>query len=94
MLNSLLFGSYCGCLGVMALNAAKQRNLDEYETDLKEFREYDFSHEAIKMDHFKKNKPLNCIILAQYNNRKKIEDGANKAKEPVAEEPAEDRVLF
>jgi len=54
--------------------------IDDFESEMKEYREYDFSHEQIKKDHFHKSKPMKCIILAEYKQSE--------------QESAEDKVLF
>ena len=65
MLNSLLFGSYCFSIGAIGYNLAKQKLMDDFERDIKEYREYDFENEKIKVD-----KEAKCIILAKYKAKK------------------------
>ena len=74
MLNSALFASYCATLGLLGYNVVKSKLIDDFDRELREYREYDFSHEKLKKDQFQKNKEVNCIILAKYQSQDQQED--------------------
>jgi hypothetical protein len=61
MLNSILFGTYCISLGAMGYNIGRMKLMDDQEREIKEYREYDFENEKVKVD-----KEAKCIILAKY----------------------------
>lgn len=66
MLNTLLFGSYCGAMGALCYHTAQINDLDHQDRDIKEYREYDFENEKVKKpDH---NKEIKAIVLAQYRD--------------------------
>ena len=72
MLNTLLFGSYCGAMGVMAYHASLINEIDHFDRDIKEYREYDFENEKVKKpDH---SKEVKAIVLAQYADSAATED--------------------
>jgi hypothetical protein len=54
MLNSVLFGSYLVSCGAIIRNMAKMKYQDDFERDIKEYREYDFHNETIRKDIFDK----------------------------------------
>ena len=64
MLNSVLFGSYLVSCGAIINNMAKMKYQDDFEREIKDYREYDFNHEKIKKEIFQK--PSKAIILAKY----------------------------
>ena len=66
MLNSVLFGSYLVSCGAIVNNMAKMKYQDDFEREIKEYREYDFNNEKIKKEIFDKSNTAKCIILAKY----------------------------
>ena len=48
MLNSILFGSYCGAFAGLCYNTIKIKQQDDWEREIKEYREYDFENEKLK----------------------------------------------
>ena len=66
MLNSVLFGSYLVSCGAIVNNMTKMKYQDDFEREIKEYREYDFNNEKIKKEIFDKSNTAKCIILAKY----------------------------
>ena len=66
MLNSLLFGAYAFSMGAMAYNAARIKFQDDFEREIKEYREYEFENEKLKKEHFENSKSNKCIILGKH----------------------------
>jgi len=67
MLDSLLFGTYACSVGVMAYHTAQIKYQDDFEREIKDYREYDYANETLKRERF--SGPTNCIILAKYIDR-------------------------
>jgi len=66
MLNTLAFGSYCTALAAMCYNLHKAKEQDDFEREIKEYREYDFEHETIR--NIKDNETQKAIVLAKYRH--------------------------
>lgn len=64
MITTALFTGYAFGVGSIAYNLAKAKLQDDFESDIRKLREYDFSHEVINTE---KDLPIKCIILAKYN---------------------------
>jgi hypothetical protein len=52
MLNSLLFGTYSLSIGAIVYNIAKTKLQDDFETEIRSYREYDFNNEKLKKEQF------------------------------------------
>ena len=63
MLNSVLFGSYCVSMAAVAMFQIKQKQIDDFEREIKEYREFEYEHETLATDNRKK-----AIVLAKYEN--------------------------
>jgi len=64
-LNSVLFGTYCVSIGAIVYNFSRIKYQDDYEREIKEYREYEFENEKLKKQHFEKD--VKCIILAKHS---------------------------
>jgi len=54
MLNSILFGTYSFSIGAIIYNIAKIKLQDDFESEIRQYREYDYNNETLKKEHFKK----------------------------------------
>ena len=50
MLNSILFGTYSLSIGAICYNIAKSKLQDDFETEIRAYREYDYNNEKLKKD--------------------------------------------
>lgn len=83
MLNSILFGTYSLSIGAIIYNLAKIKLQDDFESEIRQYREYDYNNEKLKKQDFLKGKETKCIILAKYKDvnqipEKKIEENKKK----------------
>lgn len=69
MLNSLLFGAYCASIGGLAVQAAKIKMMDDFEKEVRTYREFDFNNEKLRDDKHKK-----AIVLATYKHEGPLEE--------------------
>jgi len=60
MLNTALFGAYCGSMMGMAYCAVKMKMMDDFEREIREYREFDFENEKLRDEPLKK-----AIVLAK-----------------------------
>ena len=67
MLNSVLFGTYCFSIGAIIYNLNRIKMQDDYEREIKEYREYEFENEKLKKEHFQKD--VKCIILGKHQEK-------------------------
>ena len=66
MLNSVLVGSYLLSCGSIVNNMKKMKYQDDFEREIKDYREYDYDNEKIKEEIFGKSNSAKCIILDKY----------------------------
>ena len=64
MLTSGLFVGYTFGFGAIVYNISRMKIQDDYESDLRDLREYDVSHEPINVD---KDLPAKCMILVKHH---------------------------
>ena len=68
MINSLLFGTYSLSIGAIIYNIAKTKLQDDFENEIRQYREYDYNNEKLKKEQFQSGKESKCIILAKYKD--------------------------
>jgi hypothetical protein len=66
MITSCLFAGYAMGVGAITYNLAKIKLQDDFESDVRKLREYDFSHEKIDIENNPKVSQAS-IILLKYN---------------------------
>ena len=74
-MDQILFASYLLSLSAITINLVRAKLQDDFETELKEHREYDLSYEKIDSDRINPQKKY--IVLAKHKGRSK---GAEKAE--------------
>ena len=65
MLDSVLFGSYAMAVSAMGYNFAQIKYQDDFQRDVREYREYDYANETLKREKFDQE-ATKCVILAKY----------------------------
>ena len=64
MLNSVLFGTYCFSIGAIVYNLTRIKAQNDYEQEIKDYREYEFENEKLRKEQFEKE--VKCIILGKH----------------------------
>ena len=63
MITGALFTGYAFGVSAIVYNLARSKMQDDFETEIRKLREYDFGHEPINTE---KDLPINCIMLTKY----------------------------
>ena len=63
MITSCLFAGYAMGVGAITYNLAKIKLQDDFESDVRKLREYDFSHEKIDIENNPKVSQASIILL-------------------------------
>ena len=81
MFDSLLFASYTLAVSGMAYNTAQIKYQDDFEREVREYREYDYANETLRRE--KLDGAAKCIVLAKYHDHQMVE--AKKMEEAKAD---------
>ena len=63
MISTALFTGYAFGVSSIVYNIAKIKLQDDFEREIRDLREYDYTNELINAE---KDLPVKCIILAKY----------------------------
>jgi hypothetical protein len=67
MLDSLLTASYGLAVAAMAYNTAKIKFQDDFEREVRDYREYDYANETLSREKLE-GAATKCVILAKYQD--------------------------